>query len=421
MKSICVLGLGYIGLPTASLFASHGHQVLGVDINAEVVDTVNRGEIHIEEPGLQTLVKAAVHSGHLRAATAPEPADVFIIAVPTPDIPTDGGKRADLSAVEAATRAILPVLAVDNLVILESTSPPGTTRDLVARLVRDEACMMPGQDVFVAHCPERVLPGQILRELIGNDRVAGGVTPRCAKHAADLYRTLIEGECFETDAATAEMAKLMENTYRDVNIALANELAGIAERLGFDANEVIDIANRHPRVNLHRPGVGVGGHCISVDPWFVWHAAPEQARLVRLARDVNDAQPLHVAQRVCTMLDQHRGDRIAVLGVAYKPNVDDVRESPARPLVEALVQAGADVRVHDPHVQRWHYPLLDLEAALDGADLLLIATGHRAFRELSPVSVGGLMRARLLFDAPGLLDLGDWRAAGFTTARVGRP
>lgn len=421
MKSICVLGLGYIGLPTAALFASRGHDVLGVDINDAVVDTVNRGEIHIEEPGLQDLVHDAVQAGHLRAATAPEPADVFIIAVPTPDVPTEGGKCADLAAVEAATRALLPVLAVDNLVILESTSPPGTTRDLVARLIREEAGMLPGQDVFVAHCPERVLPGQILHELVANDRVAGGVTPACARLAADLYRAVIEGECLETDAATAEMAKLMENTYRDVNIALANELAGIAERLGFDAHEVIDIANRHPRVNLHRPGVGVGGHCISVDPWFVWHAAPQQARLVRLARDVNDAQPLHVAQRVCDMLDHHRGERIAVLGVAYKPNVDDVRESPVLPLVETLRAAGADVRVHDPHVRQWDHPLLDLDDALDEADLLLIATGHSAFRSLDPAEVAQRMRTRLLFDAPALLDLDPWRAAGFTTARVGRP
>ena len=421
MKSICVLGLGYIGLPTSALFATRGHSVLGVDISPSVVDTINRGAIHIEEPGLQEVVEEAVRSGKLTASLQPASSDVFIIAVPTPNIDKpDGTRGAGLEAVRSATRAICPVVKAGDLIILESTSPPGTTRDIVGRILQEETSLVPGRDIFVAHCPERVLPGQILRELVENDRVVGGVTPACGEAAAALYRSIVTGQVFTCEATTAEMVKLMENTYRDVNIALANELALIAERMGFDANEVIDLANRHPRVHLHRPGPGVGGHCISVDPWFVVEASPQEARLIRLARDINHGRPAQVATYLAGKLGTLSGKRVAVLGVAYKADVDDVRESPITELIADLQHRGAVVAVHDPHVVAYDYPLVSLDEAVRAADLVLVAVGHREFRFLDPTQVQPLVAQPVVYDAQGCLQESAWRDAGFTYWRVGR-
>ena len=372
MYDICVLGLGYIGLPTASVLATHGFRVLGVDVSAAVADTVNEGRIHIEEPGLATLVKAAIGSGNLRAATAPEPAEVYIIAVPTP-ITED--KRADLSCVRAAAESIVPLLAPGCLVILESTSPPGTCRDVLGPILESGGLRV-GADIQLAHCPERVLPGRILHELTQNDRIVGGVDEASAARARELYARFAEGRIFVTSAAAAETAKLFENTYRDVNIALANEMALLCEHLGLDFWEVAALANRHPRVNIHQAGPGVGGHCIPVDPWFLTEAAPEETQLIRLARERNDAMPAHVAQIALEMMHGADAPKVAALGIAYKGNVDDLRESPALEVCALLREAGAEVAAHDPYVTRASFPLLPLEECLRGADLAL--TAHAA-------------------------------------------
>lgn len=421
MQSICVLGLGYIGLPTASVLATHGHQVLGVDVNPSVVDVVNQGKIHIEEPGLNTVVQAATRSGHLKAALAPQPADVFIIAVPTPCVPNgEHTFGADMRAVRSATEALCEVVKEGDLVILESTSPPGTTADIVAATIQARTGLVAGQGVFVAHCPERVLPGRILHELIDNDRVIGGVTPACAERASRLYAGFITGKCFQTDATTAEMVKLMENTYRDVNIALANELALIAEELGFDANEVITLANRHPRVHLHRPGPGVGGHCISVDPWFVHEAAPAQARLIKLARDINHGRPEQVVETLRQRMGSLGGRRVAVFGVAYKGNVDDVRESPSTDIIRLLKAHDAQVTIYDPHVHQYEYDLSGLREALDGAEVLLMTTGHDEFAFLEPNTVAERMASPVVYDLVAILNEARWTEAGFTFWKVGR-
>ena len=325
MQKICVLGLGYIGLPTAAVFATHGFQVAGVDVVAQVVETLNNGDVHIHEPGLKTLVQAALKSGNLRVACQPEPADAFIIAVPTP-ITAD--KRADLRYVEAAARAIVPCLQPGNLVILESTVPPRTTQDVLAPIL-SQSGLHPGRDLLVAHSPERVLPGRILAELVNNDRVIGGLTPEAAEATRALYAGFVQGEIHLTDATTAEMVKLMGNTCRDVNIALANEFALVAESVGVNVWQAIEIANRHPRVDILRPGPGVGGHCIAVDPWFLVQAAPGPAQLIAAARRLNDRLPQYVADQVRTILAGAEHPQIAALGLAYKADVDDVRESPA--------------------------------------------------------------------------------------------
>jgi len=334
-EKICVLGLGYIGLPTASTFATHGLRVVGVDVNTQVVTTLRNGGLHIHEPGLRTLVQAALGSGNLTIDQHPEEADAFIIAVPTP---FKDEKKADLSYVTAAAEAIVPHLRPGNLVILESTSPPRTTVDRVAPIL-EKSGLKPGRDFHLAYSPERVLPGQILRELIENARVVGGIDQASAQAGRDLYKIFVRGDIFLTTSTTAEMVKLMENTYRDVNIAIANEFSRLTERMGVDIWEATTLANLHPRVNILRPGPGVGGHCISVDPWFLVEAAPDITPLIRTARVVNDAQPHYVLELLRRALGSLSGVHVAVLGLAYKPNVDDLRESPAIDVARLLVDA----------------------------------------------------------------------------------
>ncbi|MGE5375487.1 MAG: nucleotide sugar dehydrogenase, partial [Bacteroidota bacterium] len=331
-QKICVLGLGYIGLPTASTFATHGVRVIGVDVNPRVVETLNRGEIHIHEPGLRNIVEDAIKSGNLTVSAAPAQADAFLIAVPTPfheneynELEGRKYKLADMRAVISAAEAIVPCLRKGNLVVLESTSPPRTTLDLVAPIL-ERSGLKAGTDFFLCYSPERVLPGQILRELIENARVIGGVTPESARAGRDLYAVFVKGDIIETDATTAEMVKLMENTTRDVNIAIANEFSRLAEKFGVDVWEAISLANLHPRINILSPGPGVGGHCISVDPWFFVEAAPELTPLIYHARKVNDEQPHFVLQKVKRAAGELKNRKIAALGLACKPDVDDLRE-----------------------------------------------------------------------------------------------
>lgn len=382
VETVCVIGLGYIGLPTAAMFATNGARVVGVDKNRQLVALLERGGVHIEEAGLAELVQAATARGSLVVRTAPEPADAFIIAVPTP---ITAAKRADMGAVVAATESITPLLRPGNLVILESTSPPRTTTDLV-RPILERSGLRAGRDFHLAYSPERVLPGQILRELVENARVIGGIDRASAEAGRALYARFVRGEIVLTDATTAEMVKLMENTFRDVNIALANEFSQIAERLGVDIWEAIEIANRHPRVHVLRPGPGVGGHCIAVDPWFLVEAAPDDARLIRQARTINDEMPARVVARVRRAAGSLARPVVACLGIAYKAGVGDIRESPALEVIRRLQAEGMEVRAYDPHVPASAITgqVHSLEAALEGADVVVILTDHAEFRQLAP-------------------------------------
>jgi UDP-N-acetyl-D-mannosaminuronic acid dehydrogenase len=418
MNTICLLGLGYIGLPTGSMFALAGKDVIGVDPSPRVQAALKAGRASIEEPELQTLVAAAINSGRLRIQTRPAPADAFVIAVPTPLDPLT--RRADLTYVEQAARDIAPLLRRGNLVVLESTVPPGTTRDVLAPILA-ESGLKPGRDIFVAHCPERVLPGRILVELEQNDRLAGGLTPACAERAADLYAAFVKGAIMRTNATTAEMVKVMENTFRDVNVALANEFALVAERIGVDVWEAIRLANHHPRVNVLRPGPGVGGHCIAVDPWFLVGAAPDVTRLIHASREVNDGMPEHVLERLAALVPPPAP--VALLGVTYKAEVDDVRESPALRVAELAVERGYEVRLCDPHVKPetpgLPGPVLPVEQALNDAHALVLLVDHRAFRELDVDLAAALVRHKRLLDARNALDRRAWQAAGFEVSVLG--
>jgi UDP-N-acetyl-D-mannosaminuronic acid dehydrogenase len=380
--AVCVMGLGYIGLPTASILAMKGYQVVGVDVRSEIVETINAGRIHIEEPDLDILVRSAVGSGKLRAADAPEPADVFILCVPTPITPDH---QPDLSYVRQAAEAIRPHVRRGNLIILESTSPPYTTEKVVIPLAVDPQWEV-GRDVFVAHCPERVLPGRILLEAVQNDRVVGGATPSCARRAKAFYETFVTGEVLATNARTAEVTKLVENSFRDVNIALANELSMLADRLDIDPWEVIALANRHPRVNILTPGPGVGGHCISVDPWFLVHSDPEHTPLIRTARIVNDSKPGYVVERIVCLARQFASPVIGCLGLTYKADVDDLRESPSLAIVRELRRRGiGEVLACDPYISParfGEFPLHPLHEVLARSNVLVLLTDHRQFREV---------------------------------------
>lgn len=389
--SVCVVGLGYIGLPTAAVIARAGCKVLGLDVSQRVVDTINRGEIHIEEVDLDGLVQGVVARGLLSASTEVAPADVFVIAVPTP---FDKDHAPDISYVLAAGRTIAPVLRAGDVVILESTSPVGTTeqlRDMIAEMRPD--LKIPGltretPDVSIAYCPERVLPGRILEELTNNDRSIGGITPRCARKALAFYKRFVRGECVTTDARSAEMTKLVENAYRDVNIAFANELSIVADRMGLDVWEVIRLANRHPRVNILSPGPGVGGHCIAVDPWFIVHGAPEETPLIRTARGVNDGKMHHVVAKAEALVEAHPDAKVACLGLAFKANIDDFRESPARFVASRLARKfGSRISVVEPYAAELPIEFtdtgvtqIDLDEALETCEILIVLVDHDVFR-----------------------------------------
>ena len=428
-QKICVLGLGYIGLPTASTLATHGHYVVGVDMNPHVIETLRKGEIHIHEPGLRSVVETALTSGKLTVSFQPETADAFLIAVPTPFHHDRQGeyqgkpyKLADMRAVTSATEAILPHLRRGNLVILESTSPPRTTVDLVQPIL-ERSGLKAGVDFHLCYSPERVLPGQILRELVENARVVGGITPESAEAGCALYATFVKGEILATDATTAEMVKLMENTTRDVNIAIANEFARLAEKFGVDVWEAISLANRHPRINILNPGPGVGGHCISVDPWFLVETAPELTPLIYHARQVNDGQPHFVLEKVRQALGSLKDKKIAALGLAYKANVDDLRESPAFEVIDLLQKEGASVKAWEPFKPDAKIPGIQmapsLYSAFQDADALLLLVKHTEFTKLDPADVASNSTARVVVDCVNGWDGDQWENAGFRVYRLG--
>ncbi len=397
-ETVSLIGLGYIGLPTAAVLASRKKKVIGIDINPKVVEAINRGQIHIIEPDLDIVVHAAVTEGWLRASTVPEPADAFLIAVPTP---FKDRHQPDLSYIEAAAKLIAPKLAPGNLVVLESTSPVGATETMAAWLAEARPDLTfphthgEASDIRVAHCPERVLPGHVLRELVQNDRVIGGITQKCSEAAVALYRTFVEGDCMLTDARTAEMCKLTENSFRDVNIAFANELSVVCDRLGINVWELIRLANRHPRVNILQPGPGVGGHCIAVDPWFIVASAPEEARLIRSAREVNDAKPGWIVDKVRQAIGDFllanpdknaRSVTIACLGLTFKANIDDLRESPALHIAEILAQTfEGNTLIVEPNIKELPsglagHQMVDLEHAIENADVLVLLVAHDSFK-----------------------------------------
>lgn len=402
MNKICVVGLGYIGFPTALMFAKSGLQVVGVDINEKIVNMLNEGKIHIEEKGLQEVYASVLESRFFTAQTEPEQADVFIIAVPTPITEV---RKSDVSYVEAAIKAILPHLRKGNVVIVESTIPPRTIDDLVAPLIASAGWSME-TDIFLAHCPERVLPGNIFKEMVENSRIIGGYNMAAAHKAASVYSIFVKGEIVLTTATSAEMAKLMENTYRDVNIALANELSMICASIGVDALEVIKLANKHPRVHLHSPGPGVGGHCIAVDPYFVIEKSPKLARLMSTAREINHSMPHYVLQQVERLCGAPGDKTIAIFGITYKGNVDDTRESPAMEVISLLTNKGYRVQIHDPHVRQENTPLLltTSEEALKNADCLLILADHQEFKHLDEEKVFRLMKTPVVFDTKNCLN-----------------
>ncbi|GKV81859.1 UDP-N-acetyl-D-mannosamine dehydrogenase [Pectobacterium versatile] len=403
--TISVIGLGYIGLPTAAAFASRQKKVIGIDVNKLAVETINRGEIHIVEPDLDSLVKVAVENGYLQAMTKPVPADAFLIAVPTP---FKGDHEPDLAYVQAAAASIAPVLKKGDLVILESTSPVGATEQMAEWLADARTDLtFPQQvgetaDINIAYCPERVLPGQVVVELIKNDRVIGGMTPVCSARASELYKIFLEGECVVTNSRTAEMCKLTENSFRDVNIAFANELSLICAEQNINVWELIRLANRHPRVNILQPGPGVGGHCIAVDPWFIVAQNPQQARLIHTARLVNDGKPLWVVDRVKAAVADYLAQTdkrasevtVACFGLAFKPDIDDLRESPAVGITSMIAQWNTGVTLavepnvkHLPSVLAGQVKLVDTSSALKEADVLVMLVDHRQFKAIHPDDV----------------------------------
>ncbi len=397
---LTTIGLGYIGLPTSIMFAKHGVDVVGVDIKQEAVDKLNNGQIHIEEPGLQEALEEVLAKGKFKASTTPEQADAYIIAVPTPNN-NDEHKSCDISIVMSGVESIIPLLKKGDTVIVESTIAPRTMDDHVKPYLESKGFII-GEDIYLVHCPERVLPGQIMHELVYNNRIIGGITPACVEAGKRVYGTFVKGEMIETQAKTAEMSKLMENTYRDVNIALANELAKICNNLEINVNDVIEMANKHPRVNLHTPGPGVGGHCLAVDPYFIIAEAPEQALLIKLARDINVSMPEYVVRRTKDILSKLGGNKVTVFGLTYKGDVDDIRESPAFDIYELLKnEANLEVTAYDPHVNL-DWVEKDLPTALKDSSLVLVLSDHSEFKQMKDTDFI-MMKDNVIFDTKNVM------------------
>lgn len=418
-KSICVVGLGYIGLPTAVMFAMNGHRVHGYDVNERAISMLQNKQLHIEEEGLQHRLEQAIDSGGLTVSAEPQKADVFILAVPSP---INEDKTANLEYVRKASESIVPLVKKGDLVVLESTVPPRTVEDVVIPALEKSGLSI-GEDILVSHSPERVIPGKVFQELVENDRIVGGLNEESSRQTVDLYRSFVKGTIHVTDATTAEMVKVMENTYRDVNIAFANELAKMAEQIGVNIWEAIKLANYHPRVNIHFPGPGVGGHCIAVDPWFLHELTPDLAKIIHLSRITNDSMPAYTADKVQTILKAKgiRHPRVTALGLAFKANIDDMRESPSVHVVQALKAQGMDVVSYDPHIKdnQLEGQTQDEAEAVTHADALVVLTDHKAFQQLDPVQLATLVRTKVIVDAKNCLEREKWETAGFEVYTLG--
>ncbi|WP_461462335.1 nucleotide sugar dehydrogenase [Methanobrevibacter sp.] len=399
---VCVVGQGYIGLPTAALFAKHNCDVVGVDINKEMIDDLNNGIVHIEEPGISESINNAIVEGRYHASLSPEEADVFIITVPTPYLVEN--LSCDLSYVINACESIVDYLKSGNTVIIESTIAPGSTEESIKPIL-EKSGLKVGIDIYLAHCPERVLPGQIMYELVNNNRIIGGVTEACTEKASEAYGIFVKGKLLKTEAKTAELSKCMENTFRDVNIALANELTKICAKIGVNALDVIELANQHPRVNIHNPGPGVGGHCLAIDPYFVYSKAPDDANIIKLSRDTNNSMPQFTSDKAKLIIQKHTNHykpKIAILGVSYKGNTGDTRESPAFEIISNLEKEGYSVGIHDPHVSGDKF--LSLEEALQDASIALILADHDEFKKLDYDLFKENMENPIIFDTKNIID-----------------
>ena len=416
-QKICIIGLGYIGLPTAAMFASNGHKVIGVDTNNEVIEALEKGEVIIEEPYLKNMVGQEVVSGNLIASKEPQEADAFIVAVPTP---LTKDKKADMSLVKKAMESIVPYLRKGNMIVLESTSPTGTVKNLIIPILKKSGLKI-GEELYVGYCPERVLPGQILFELVNNNRIIGGINRKSAEKIKDLYQTFVRGEIYLTDTITAEMCKIVENTYRDVNIAFANELSIISENIGVDIWEVIKLCNKHPRVNIHQPGPGVGGHCLAVDPWFIVEKNPEFARIIKLARETNDNMPRVIFNKIENILKNIKGTKkVTILGITYKANIDDTRESPIISLIEILEKHNYKISVVDPYVKEFRYKVESIIEAAEASDLLILAVNHKDFKKLDFDALAKKMRNRIILDTRNYFNKNTVEIKGFKYYLLGK-
>lgn len=414
-KKICIVGLGYIGLPTATMFSCYGHKVIGVDVNEKVVNNINKGKIIIEEPNLEELVEDVVKKGNLIASISPKESDVFIISVPTP-IKDD--KTSDMSYVISATKSIVKYLKEGNIVVLESTSPVGTTEEVVKPII-EESGLKVGRDIMLGYCPERVIPGKIIYELKSNDRVIGGIDKKSAEEIRKIYKTIVDGNIYLTDCKTAELCKLMENTYRDVNIALSNELLLICDKLNINVWEVIEYSNKHPRVNLHTPGPGVGGHCLAVDPWFIIEKEPELSNIIKSSRLLNDSMPEYVYNKINKILQKDKSKKITILGITYKANTDDMRESPIIKLIDKLLKNNYNVKVFDPYIKDFQINCQSILEACKDSDLLILGVNHDYFKNLPLDEIKTTMKGNLILDTRNFLDKKEVEKSGFIYKLLG--
>ena len=414
-KKICIVGLGYIGLPTATMFSCSGHKVIGVDVNEKVVNNINKGKIIIEEPNLEEIVEDVVKKGNLIASISPKESDVFIISVPTP-IKDD--KTSDMSYVISATKSIVKYLKEGNIVVLESTSPVGTTEEVVKPII-EESGLKVGRDIMLGYCPERVIPGKIIYELKNNDRVIGGIDKKSAEEIRKIYKTIVDGNIYLTDCKTAELCKLMENTYRDVNIALSNELLLICDKLNINVWEVIEYSNKHPRVNLHTPGPGVGGHCLAVDPWFIIEKEPELSNIIKSSRLLNDSMPEYVYNKIDKILQKDKSKKITILGITYKANTDDMRESPIIKLIDKLLKNNYNVKVFDPYIKDFQINCQSILEACKDSDLLILGVNHDYFKNLPLDEIKTTMKGNLILDTRNFLDKEEVEKSGFIYKLLG--
>ena len=407
--------MGYIGLPTATMFSCYGHKVIGVDVNEKVVSNINKGKIIIEEPNLEELVEDVVKKGNLIASISPKESDVFIISVPTP-IKDD--KTSDMSYVISATKSIIKYLKEGNIVVLESTSPVGTTEEVVKPII-EESGLKVGRDIMLGYCPERVIPGKIIYELKNNDRVIGGIDKKSAEEIRKIYKTIVDGNIYLTDCKTAELCKLMENTYRDVNIALSNELLLICDKLNINVWEVIEYSNKHPRVNLHTPGPGVGGHCLAVDPWFIIEKEPELSNIIKSSRLLNDSMPEYVYNKIDKILQKDKSKKITILGITYKANTDDMRESPIIKLIDKLLKNNYNVKVFDPYIKDFQINCQSILEACKDSDLLILGVNHDYFKNLPLDEIKTTMKGNLILDIRNFLDKEEVEKSGFIYKLLG--